>query len=208
MISFEDDIVLLSNIKRGIDPDISLNILATRYLPLFEKLVVHFGRLYNCKWIDTSDYLIFYTIALRNSVKRYNPLLGSFKTYFNQILANEISKEMVRRINSTDMTNTFISLDSLCEDDLPYHEVIGDDDDLSPQDYTNMNEIKYILRGTTQKKLSPMEEMRLQAINMRVFGFTIREIADRLGVSFTTARRLLETAEEDQNLKKIKIRLK
>ena len=58
------------------------------------------------------------------------------------------------------------------------------------------------------EKLSPMEELRLKAINMRIFGFTMREIADRLGVSFTTVRRLLETAEDDQNLKKIKIRLK
>ena len=208
MISFEDDIVLVSNIKRGIDADISLNILATRYLSMFERLVMHFARLYNCKYLDTSDYLIYYTIALKNSVKRYNPLIGSYKTFLNQVLANEISKAMLRKINSNDISNTFISLDSLCEEDLPYHEVIGDEDDLSPQDYTNMNEINFILRGTTQKKLSPMEELRLKAINMRIFGFTMREIADRLGVSFTTVRRLLETAEDDQNLKKIKIRLK
>jgi hypothetical protein len=204
----DDDVILVDNIRRGIDADISLNTLATRYYPMFEKIVYHFSNIYNCRNIDPSDYLVSYTMILSTSINKYNPLIGSYKTYLNQLLANGISKEMLRKINSNDITNTFISLDSQSGEDMTYHEIIADEDDLSPVEYTNINEVKLILRGQTKKKLEPNEELQLRAINMRVFGFTIHEIADKLGVSFTTVRRLLEASPTDRNIRRIKIRLK
>ena len=204
----DDDVILVDNIRRGIDADIALNTLATRYFSMFEKLVYHFSNIYNCRNIDPSDYLVCYTMILTTSINKYNPLIGSYKTYLNQLLANGISKEMLRKINSHDVANTFISLDSKSGEDMTYHDIIADENDLSPIEYTNINEVKLVLRGQTKRKLETNEELQLKAITMRVFGFTIHEIADRLGVSFTTARRLLEDSPTDRNINRIKIRLK
>ena len=208
MNSLLEDVVLITNIKRHIDEDINMNILATKYLPMFEKLVLHYARSYNRANIDPNDYLIYFTIALNKSVKKYDPTLGSYKTFLNQILAKIVSKEMLRQINFNDPMNTFVSFDSIADGNLSYHEVVADDTDLSPQEYTNINEVKLMLRSDTQMLLSTYEEQRLRAINMRIFGYKIKDIAEKLGLSYTTVRRMLESIDEDGELKNIKVRLK
>lgn len=201
-MSYENDEDLELILKVRQNDEYAYNKLAQKYLFILGRIVNNVAVSLLNDYYCEEEYLLEYTIAIQNAIKNYDKDCGEFFSYFKVVLARKIKDSMLQKM---DKERKHFELDTPLDDDVPRMvDNVADYDDVSPTSYTNMKEVSLLLRSQSNTLIDTTKE---QIFLLKIFGYSLTEIASRMGMSVSKVRRYLQSFS-DGKLSKIVIRLK
>lgn len=197
---------LIETISKNDDEDVAYNTLIKRYLEKYKIVVYSVSKrmnFYNC---CVDDYLCNFFLSFKAALKGYDQSLGKFRTYFGKIFERSVMAEMLRKINSNDVLENYISLDDTVQDGLKRIDTI---EDVFANDIVakyNSDELKLMLCSKGKNK-SRNDMLQSKAILLRSQGYSYKQISEQLKINISKVRRILKS-KETTDFKKTYLRFK
>jgi len=197
---------LTETISKNDDEDVAYNTLIKRYLDKYKIVVYSVSKRMNFHNCCVDDYLCNFFLSFRAALKGYDKSLGKFRTYFGKIFERAVMAEMLRKINSNDVLENYISLDDTVQDGLKRIDTI---EDVFANDIVakyNSDELKLMLCSKGKSK-NHNDMLKSKAILLRSQGYSYKQISEQLKINISKVRRILKS-KETTDFKKTYLRFK
>ena len=161
---------------------------------------------YGIRYLTADDFVFTYYQTIKKTVDTFNLESDDFESYLFVALKRNIAKEICSYLEESNDAPSMVSLDDSLEDGITYKDIIADDNEIGPARYYDLDDTRLYLSGKSRMYMSEEDLLKSKAITLKIFGFTMKEIAKKLNIPLSRIRRYLD--KNDEPCKNIIIRLK
>ena len=168
----------------------AFEVLYKRYVGLSHKLVKEFIANHDCPRKFEEDFMPEIDFVFLMAYRSYKTSKGSFNSLFTKVLNNCIKRFLGRCVFNNDLLRRCISLDATSKFGFVFHEIVGDDNDLSPVSYTENRDVLLSIATPSVGKGARERNLAKAIIMYKQEGYCYDEIAKKMHISRSKVIRL------------------